>query len=137
MRGFLAILLVLAGCGGHDPANNHGYGFAFDIQGASGMQVRYDPTEVSRGIPQTPVTLLEQFYAEVQACTGLSAPAPFVIFVSNAQLGELDGFYYSDPSLVLVKGLFIFKHEVIHYLLDANTGNLDIEHRSPLFHKCS
>ena len=138
---FLRIVLMsfaLAGCGVSDEsAHNHGYGFAFDVQGVTGLKVRYDPEELRQGFLQTPTDVFEAQYFEVEECTGLTAPAPFVIVVSEDALGDRGGFYYSDPPLITIKGLFIFKHEAIHYLMDYNTGDLDSNHSSPLWAKCA
>lgn len=130
----LLILLLLAGCGG-GPDDNHGYGFAYDVQGASGLRLRFNPAEPVD--QRTPVEIFENTYMEVQKCAGLTAPAPMVIVVPEGTFGYSGGHYYSDPPLVVVTALFMFKHEVIHYLLDHNTGNLDPDHLSPLFTKCS
>lgn len=134
----LSAFMAVTGCGGGsvDQDNNHGFGWQFDVQGSSGLRVRYDPEELRRGFLQTPIHIFESQYNEVQKCAGFYAPPPFVIFVSDESLPDYGGFYYSDPPLITIKGLFIFKHEVIHYLLDYNTGNLDPSHASPLWGRC-
>ena len=135
----LLICLAVASCGGDgssDDPNNHGFGWSFDVQGATGLKVRYDPEELKQGVPQTPVHIFENQYNEVQKCAALYAPPPFVIFVPDESLPDNAGFYYSDPPLITIKGLFIFKHEVVHYLLDYNTGDLDPSHASPLWGHC-
>lgn len=129
---FVFLSSVSCGSGGGDN-NNHGYGWEYDVQGASGLTLRYDPAEPVD--QRTPVAVFEDFYRDVQNCTGLAAPAPLVLVVPNP--GGTAGRYYSDPPLITVTGLFVFKHEAIHYLLDHNTGNLDKAHNSELFANCS
>lgn len=43
---------------------------------------------------------------------------------------------YVHPNFVKVGSLFVWKHEVIHYLLDLNTGDPDAGHRNSLFKDC-
>ena len=135
----LIVLLVLAGCGGSsDDTNNHGYGYQFDVMGASGLQLRYSPT-LNAGDYYADIAFYESEFGRVQACTGISAPAPFVIVVKPDQLPDHAGYYYSNPPLIVIDdfvALAAFRHEAIHYLLDYSTGDLDPGHRSPLFQKC-
>lgn len=133
MRLLAIIAALLAGCGsgGDGNSNNHGYGWEYDVQGASGLKVRYHPEA-----QQTPVQMFETAYNEVQQCTGLTAPPPFVIFVGNDALPGVRGLYYWSPPLIVIKTWFIFKYEAVHYLLDHNTGNPDPAHNSELFAKC-
>ena len=134
MRLVAGLIFVLScvscGSGGDGDSNNHGYGWEYDVQGASGLKVRYHP-----GATQTTVHMLETAYNEVQQCTGLTAPPPFVIFTDS--LPDVRGLYYWSPSLIAIETWFIFKHEAVHYLLDHNTGNPDPAHNSELFAKCS
>jgi len=135
----LIVLLALAGCGGSsDETNNHGYGYQFDVMGASGLQLRYSPT-LEAGDYYADIAFYESEFERVQDCTGISAQAPFVIVVKPEQLPAHFGYYYSDPSLIVIHdivALVAFRHEAIHYLLDVSTGDLDPEHLSPLFSKC-
>ncbi len=43
---------------------------------------------------------------------------------------------YVNPNHLKVGSLYVWRHEVIHYLLDLNTGDPDAEHRSALFKTC-
>lgn len=134
----MLIGLAVAACGGmsSEDANNHGFGWQFDVQGPTGLKVRYDPAELKQGFPQTPIHIFENQYNGMQKCAGLYAPPPFVIFVTEESLPNNGGWYYSSPPLITIKGLFVFNHEVLHYLLDMNTGDLDPNHLSPLWQKC-
>ena len=134
----LIVLLVLAGCGGSsDDANNHGYGYEIDVTSNSGLRLRYSPT-LKADDPYADITFYEIVFARVQACTGISAPAPFVIIVRNGDLGTDQARYYSDPPLIVVSSPMsvTFAHECIHYLLDYSTGDPDSNHGSLLFKKC-
>lgn len=123
----ITLMLLLVSCGGGDEgSNNHGYGFQYDVQGASGLKLR----------GESDPSLYEKHFAEVEACTGLSATPPFVIV---QKLESLDGQYLSGPSLVLIDPSIVLvdKHEFIHYLLDVNTGDLDPNHKSDFFRICA
>lgn len=137
MKAMLAVLLIsfLAGCGsgGEEGNNNHGYGFQYDSIGASGMKLRGGPDP----------SYLESLFAETETCTGLNAPAPFVIIVAPGSLNEanenINGEYWDSPPLVLLdfsQGLAA-KHEFVHYLMDVVQHVQDSNHTSPLFAKCS
>lgn len=140
-------LLILAGCGsggGGDappPDNNHGYGFAYDVQGAAGLKLRYTPV-LTATAPMADPSLLENIYSQVETCMGVQAPAPFVIIVSDGALGNrsdgvpLTGLEIPNPSLILLYGNMnpsAARHEDIHYLLEASTGDNDAGHKSPFF----
>ena len=137
MRVILLALLFLAGCGGSDyePAtDNHGHGYQFDAQGASGLKLRYTPV-FDASHPFSDVAFYERVFEDMQRCAGLSAPAPFVIVIAQRTPA---GIYYSDPPLVTIdENVLSLRHEIIHYLLDYATGDIDAAHGSPLFAKCS
>lgn len=136
----LFLLLVLAGCGsgGQDQPANHGYGFAYDVQGASGLKLRTSPL-APNGLADP--AFYEASFAKTEACSGLSAPPPFIII---SVLDNYNGLYYSNPSLIVINPNILVDtihdgtetHEMIHYLLDVNTGDPDQNHASPLFMKC-
>jgi hypothetical protein len=136
-----ALLLLLTGCGSgsaQDNNDNHGYGETFDVAGATGMRLRYTPVLGPGDVFADP-KLFEGLYSEVEACTGISAPPPFIIVVAHDSLNHYDpsfiGVYLSRPSLILLYGdaYTVPRHEFIHYLLDMHTGDLDSTHKSPLF----
>jgi hypothetical protein len=139
-----AILLALAGCGDVGDGSysaaendNHGYGWNFDVVGATGLRLRYTPV-FAAGDQVADPAFYEKGFAEVQRCTGLSAPAPSVIIVARGTLefddGHFGGLYYNKPSLIaLDESIVLYRHEMIHYLLDYVTGDLDPKHTSDIF----
>lgn len=134
------LILLLAGCGGggdESAADNHGHGFQYDAITASGIRERGgDPA------------YFETAWTEVQACTGLSGPAPFVVVVPEGSLGNdqngkaIIGVYMSDPSLILIYASLpkVVRHEMIHDLLAFNfhTPDAATDHMqyAALFAKC-
>jgi hypothetical protein len=139
------LLLCLAGCGsggGGSKAtavdtNNHGYGFAYDVQGAAGMKLRYTPILTAADPLSNPV-FLENIYTQVEECTGVSAPDPFVILLPQGSLPNgWFGETLNTPSLVLIgsvpMSLNVPRHEFIHYLLFVETGDGDATHTSKFF----
>lgn len=139
--------MALAGCGsgGGDGGggavaqstdnNNHGYGFQYDVRGSTGLLLRYAPTLVADFPPFTEADYYESAFADTEHCTGLTAPAPFVIWDHLSGVGVL-GLYYSRPSLVVIAAPLSLRHEFVHYLLDFNTGDADGGHRSRFFTEC-
>ena len=135
----LTFLLLLAACGsaGDNTPANHGYGFEYDVQGATGFKLRYTPTLTAADPLSNPI-FVENIYAQVQACTSMSAPPPFVIMVAagslpNGWVGETQ----MNPSLVLIVASSevpsVMRHELIHHLLGATMGNLDAGHTNDFF----
>lgn len=146
---FALLALTLAGCGSgggggpRETASNHGYGFDFDVQGASGMRLRYKPV-LTTADPLSDPIFFENIYSQVESCMNVHAPAPFIIIVPAASLGNSPtgmyvlGEYVNNPSLILLEDgddfiLDILPHEFVHYLLDMSTGNLDAAHVSIYF----
>ena len=43
---------------------------------------------------------------------------------------------YVNPNHLKIGSLYVWRHEVIHYLLDVNTGDPDAAHKSDLFKTC-
>lgn len=157
MKLRIALLVaLLSGCGVHeqDQTDNHGYGWQYDAQGASGWLLRYTPS-VAAGDPLSDVQQYDTAFAAVETCTGIAAPAPpFVIVLPQGSLGTdsgggvVLGRYFRDPVLIVTAQtdqvvidpsipLIPFRHETIHYLLDYSTGDWDIDHHSPLFLLCT
>ena len=44
---------------------------------------------------------------------------------------------YVAPNSVKIGNTYIWRHELIHFLLHVNTGDLDASHQSPLFNTCA
>ncbi len=152
----LLILLVaafwsgVAGCGRAEPetADNHGYGWEYDLSGASGLRLRYDPAVPAS--EQADLEVFERALAEVSACVGLAAPGPLVVVVPRGSLDErsgappppglhVGGLYYFDTDLVVVTAsLAALRHELVHYLLDQHGYPVDRnrEHAHDAFTAC-
>lgn len=129
------LALTACGGGGDDPYNpasdNHGFGYQFDAQGPRGLKLRFTPRFAPGEALANPATY-EQAFDELQRCSGLSAPVPpFVIIHPSGTLppspGEPDinGLYYSAPPLIRLDEPEAFRHEAMHYLLEAHTGDPD------------
>jgi hypothetical protein len=127
--------------------DDHGFGWQYDVQGATGLRLRYSPV-FAPDSPLADVTKYEQIFAEVKACTGLTASAPLVIAVPFGSLGlqpngsRYAGKYFMQPALIVVSGfagsdiLFYYRHELVHHLLFESTGDPDERHTSPFFSAC-
>lgn len=44
---------------------------------------------------------------------------------------------FTQPNIIRIGNFASWKHEVVHYLLDVNTGDLDPEHLSHFFTECT
>ena len=138
----LSLALALAGCGGDLAEDNHGYGWAYDLEGATGLRLRY-----SAALPPQDPSFVQQYeeaFAIIQACAGMTAPPPFIILVPLDSLPpqpdgtEVRGRYYLNPSLLVVEGsgtghTSTVRHEAKHHVLFSATGDADPFHRHPLF----
>ena len=140
----LAACLLLSACGSDRDDDNHGFGFQFDEQAANGIRLRHQPDVVD------PIRLatLADIYDQTQACTGISAPGPFVIVVAERvdargrPGGASTGLIFYDPPLILVVQGFTWppsaRHEFVHYLLDriGTSRASQTAHDSPFFVDC-
>mgnify|MGYP001574911751 CR=1 FL=1 len=138
----LAVFALLLGCGTGD--NNHGYGYEYDQIGATGLRVRWAGTQ------QPSLADIEKLYQETEACTGISASGPLVIFTdpvpSNG--GVVYGSIFLDTGTVFIStwlntvtwlNSLTYKHEFVHYLLHQSGFDItaNANHRSPLFTDCT
>jgi hypothetical protein len=136
---YLALLLpaVCAGCGVAGDSDNHGFGFRVDEVGESGLWFQYRPGKYDPALGYMPY--LEETFASVQECTGLSAHPPFVVVVTHSEMPTSSGYTYYDPPLVTIRtNLLVLRHEYVHYLL-SQTGfddGANSNHQSPLFALC-
>lgn len=136
MRLFL-VLIFLYGCGGGDapPSDNHGYGWHYDATGKQGLKLR------KAGATDNEATSLEALAQIIENCAGIDTPPPpFVIAVPPGSLGpNIFGRYFRDPPLVVldeIKFDIAYPHEALHYILDAGTGDPDVDHTSSAFKTC-
>lgn len=132
----ILLALIVTSCGGGDVSeseDNHGYGWSFHAVGAEGLHVRYTTIEHATNPLATPAVYEAEFHA-VLTCTGLNAPPPpFLVFVPAGALGAtVGGRFFGEPPLIVLEDSALFRHEVIHYLLNG-----DPNHTSPLFAKCA
>ncbi|MBN4054552.1 hypothetical protein JYT87_02465 [Nitrospira defluvii] len=112
----------------------------FSIAGC-GTNVSAGPSGVF--VDNTTETFLKQAFSEAKGCSGLEQGAfedVSVVFMPPTfpckhYAGGCSGEYMS-PNFLKVGSLFVWKHEVLHYLLDLNTGDPDPGHLSPLFKDC-
>lgn len=146
----IALSFALAACGGGsmESPDNHGFGWEFDIRGASGLKLRYSP-HLAPDSPFANPAYYEQLIAEVDACAGLSAPTTYVILVNNLQtmeLGDAAARGFSHPPVIamdfrVASSGVVTKHERLHQLLTHNriiipNGNVFHDHDSHLFGLC-
>jgi len=134
MRRQLASLLVISllGCGTPTVTeDNHGYGWAYDAQGPSGLQVRYAASMAADRRP--PIEWFEGIYIDVSACVGVTTTGPLLILVDDL-IGStvLQGRYLPDTRTAVVwtdtralhnsttqMRLPALKHEFVHHVLYA------------------
>ncbi|MFQ5935403.1 MAG: hypothetical protein ACE5LB_03230 [Acidiferrobacterales bacterium] len=144
----VAICLVAVGCdseGDSDAAaTNHGFGWHFEAQAANGLALRHEPGVVE----PVDIAVLADIYEQTQACTGISAPAPFVIVVpervdaTGHPGGPANGLFFYQPPLILITQGWTWtdaaRHEFVHYLLAWSGFPLqnNSAHDSPFFTDC-
>lgn len=152
---------MLVGCGQQEVYeqhnDNYGYGYHYDVVGASGLRLRYDPglPDILKAELKTPaeaLPLFEQAWKEAGDCTGISSPAPLSIVVPLQTLFPKKGRAYYDSNTTLaeefngidgVSGIVWFswnqKHEYVHLKLAASgfPDELNSSHDSPLFDLCA
>jgi hypothetical protein len=146
----VAPLLVLGGCSRPDPAaDNHGYGWSYDVASPSGLRLRYAGSVPAEA--RADLTVFEAAYADVETCLGRAAPGPLVVVVPRGSLdgqsgvtptpgAHVGGLYYFDTDLVLVtETLYALRHEFVHYLLDQSGFPVDPNraHRHQAFTDCA
>lgn len=134
---FMTLILLMTGCGGGGSGegnNNHGYGWEFDAVSTNGLKLRRP------GATNRDADFLEAIAQTVERCSGVDTlPPPFVISVPKESLGQAVGVYFSSPPLIVVDESWFdvaYPHEVMHYLIEVTTGNLDQTHQHPGFSNC-
>jgi hypothetical protein len=156
MRAIAGLLaLVLLGCA-NPAADNHGYGWHYDFETASGVRVRYDPGTLAGSA--TP-SYFETAYRETAACLHVSPvpPGPLIVIVPPMALPLDHGgqtfldtglILISDPwlqyelSLLAVPGRTVqsrLRHEIVHYLLIHLGASAAVQwaHDHPAFTTCT
>lgn len=145
----LALLLLLTACGGEAQDNSGGFGNSFDERAESGLRVRYangDPPRLST---------INALYLQVAACMGVPPEAgPLVVIVQGLvlKIGADGQIYYPktiaidaqvttgdwSPAATNPAPPYIFKHEMVHYLLNRSGFPRDRNnaHDSPFFDSC-
>lgn len=124
--------LVLAACGA-------------DENFSSGQNPAAAPEASFTGVhvDTTADNWLRDQFDSVKACAGLDRGTfedlTVVVMPPNFPCPHYPsgcGGEFVPPRTIKIGSLWIFRHEVIHYLLDQNTGNADPAHQSELFTKC-
>jgi hypothetical protein len=140
----MILIAVLAGCGSETGQDNHGYGYQYDQDGATGLRVRWAGTQVPS------LTNIEQLYQETMACTGITATGPLVIITEPipSSSGDVYGSVFLDTGTVFISSwldtdieasFWAYKHEFVHYLLHQSGFDVtaNAAHQSPLFYSCT
>jgi hypothetical protein len=133
----LATGFLLSGCSSGSAADLEGTALASpDPQPASGIHLDKSYTD-----------LLEREFNRTVECTSLAGnfwevavflyPPPQFECTGGNNAGKLCYGEFMEPNKILLARTTSWRHEVIHYLLYKNTGDLDPDHHSPLFIKCS
>jgi hypothetical protein len=106
-----------------------------------GEKISAAPTGIY--IDSTTDQFLQKAFEETKICTGFSGgkyeevsvvmmPPTFPCkYYTGGCSGE-----YVEPNLIKVGSLYSWRHEVVHYLLQLNTGDPDASHQSPFFQSC-
>ncbi len=102
-----------------------------------------DPTPAGVFLDSTLTPHLKTAFDEVKACTqlpeGSFAEATVIVmpptFVCQWHDGQCSG-EFVPPNTIKLGSPYVWKHEVIHFLLYRNTGQSDPTHQSPFFQTC-
>ena len=129
----IALCLFLSGCGSAYVSSS-----ATGISGASTASGVY--------VDDTYYELLEKEFKDAAACTGLDGefwdvavvllPPPNFPCIGDNNKGKVCYGEFAMPNRILLADRLSWKHEVIHYLLYKNKGDLDPNHESELFKTC-
>lgn len=146
--GRILLVLLLVGCGQQQDETNHGYGWGYDQQSASGLRVRY----VGQMLP--PIELLDAAYLETAQCMQLEPPhGPLLIFANDVlDRFNAEGTFFLDTGTAVIDSflndnaqtlnpylLWAFRHEMVHHILNE-TGfpiQRNRAHDSPFFESCA
>jgi hypothetical protein len=116
----------------------------FTFLALSGCGNRLSAAPAGVYVDSTTEQYLQQAFDETKACTQLTQgefeevsvvlmPPNFPCqYYASGCSGE-----FVEPNLVKIGNLYVWRHELIHYLLYLNTGDPDTAHQSPLFNQCA
>src|SRR5579884_372803 len=123
LLGFAA-LVILSGCGsdGHTATANPP-GVFIDNTTEQFMRKAFEETKACAQID-------EGKYEDVSVI--LMPPVFPCQYYQDGCSGE-----YTNPNSIKVGTLSMWRHEVLHYLLDLKNGDPDINHTSPFFKQCT
>jgi hypothetical protein len=142
------ILLLISGCEqpGDDPNHCSGavYNYDSEIVTQSGLVLKSPAHEMLLDIPD-----LENLYADMESCVGMTAPAPTVWYTSfkdRGLNGGWGGYLYANQIVMMntdegivprdcISDRETFKHESVHHILYMN--GQDASHGNPMFAKCA
>jgi len=140
-------LVVLIGCGNdsnqeNDSGNNFGYGFHFDVQGSTGLKVRWENTS---GLG---LSTLEDIYIGIMSCAGATVTGPLLIFQPDIQerFGHVGVYFYNTNTVAIDSdqplnstGQEVLRHEYTHHVLKLSGAdfNQNENHGHVAFTNCS
>jgi hypothetical protein len=138
----IGLLPLLASCGNVDTADNHGFGF--DSQATSAITgIHWKATE---GQPALSTDMVDAEYTSLATCA-MASPlpvGPYVIYAPDvhARFAPADGVYFDDTHTAAIDTathdlVYMTRHELLHHLLKATTGDADSAHQSPLWSQCA
>jgi len=143
----LVIAFMVSGC--IDTDNNHGYGY--EIDGVTTLGIEYSGYTISG------YDLDKEFNSVYQCITdqwreplnnnynGYAFYIDLMVFsVYQIEDTNSQGRYYGDLIAILDKdspyyndhSIYVYRHELVHYILDQLTGNKHGSHQSNFFYSC-
>jgi len=117
------LFLLLTGCGsGTSSASAAASGVFVDTMTDQFLKKSFDDTKACTGLAQGTYEDLSVVFMP---------PSFDCPYYASGCSGE-----FTEPNLVKLGTLFVWRHELVHYLLYTNTGDPDTYHHSPLFGTC-
>lgn len=147
---YLAIIIVLLGCDSQtqNDTNSCGMGTVYNYEpeviGKTGLVLQAPANDLYITFEE-----IEQYYGDMQSCTGMTAPAPIVWATSFKERGLGGGwgaYLYANQIVMLntdenivprdcISDRQSIKHEYVHHILYMNGS--DASHANPLFAQCA
>jgi len=149
MRKIILLLAVLmSGCVVDD---NHGYGYGIDGVTSLGIEYRgstLSPFQIDDEFKNVYQCITEQWREPLN--TDFNGYAFYidlmVFFVNQVQDTDSEGRFYNDTNLVLVVdqnspyhndySVYVYRHELVHYILSELTNDVNFYHQSSFFYSC-